>query len=115
MPQVRIFHVAYDASLLRVRTEMLRHAGFEVTSALGNEEAQRMLSEISQFSLVVVGWSGGEEERREMVRWVKQQHPALRIIALYSSHGHAIAEADFNSRSEKPEEWFTAVKKAAVA
>ena len=104
-----------DTDMRRFLVKALQNAGFEVTSALGNEEARRVLSEIAEFALVVVGWSTGDEERREMVRWVKQQYPALRVRALYSSRGHAIAEGDFNSRSEKPEEWFTAVKKAAVA
>ena len=115
MPRVRIFHVAYDTSLLRVRTEMLKHAGFNVSSALGNPQARRELEANADYGLVVVGWSAPDGERGDMVRWVKVHYPNLRVIALYGGAGHEIPEADFNSRSEDPGEWFGAVKRAAIA
>ena len=115
MPRVRIFQVAYDPSLLRVRAEMLNHAGFQVSSALGNIQARRELLANNEYDLVVVGWSTDDGARREMVCWVKQHFPYLRVIALYGTGGHQISEADFNSNSENPEDWFLAVKRAAIA
>jgi DNA-binding response OmpR family regulator len=115
MPRVRILQVAYDSSLLRVRTEMLKHAGFEVGSALGNDEAQRVLQENDDYDLIVVAWSAPDTVRREIVIWLKQQRPNQRVIALHSAGAHPIAEADLNSCSENPDEWFKAVKAAAVA
>jgi DNA-binding NtrC family response regulator len=115
MSRVSIFQVAYDASLLRVRAEMMKHVGFDVTSALGNEEAQRALTQAANHVLVVVGWSAPDSQRREMVCWLKRHFPALRVIALYSAGAREIPEADFNSCSEVPDQWFTAVKRAAAA
>jgi DNA-binding NtrC family response regulator len=115
MPKARIFQVAYDASLMRVRAEMLKHAGFEVWSALGNDEARCALEAEANYDLVVVAWSASDSSRGEMVRWLKQRWPAVRVIALHSHLGHPIAEADVNSCSEKPEEWFAAVKRSALA
>ncbi len=115
MPQVRVFHIAYDASLLRARTAMLDHAGFQVTSVLGNEQARRVLTEQTDFDLVLVGWSADNETRRDIVRWLKQHLPSLRVFSLHTARAQPLAEADFNSCSENPAEWFTAVKKAAVA
>lgn len=106
--------MAYDTSLLDVRTEMLKHAGFQVSSALGNTQARRELEDKADYDLVVIGWSGSDTERGDIVRWVKEHAPALRIIALYGAGGHEITEADFNSRSENPAEWFAAVKRAAA-
>ena len=114
MPTVRIFHVAYDTSLLKVRAEMLKHAGFQVSSALGNIQARRELEDKADYDLVVIGWSGSDSERGDIVRWVKERAPALRVIALYGTGGRPITEADFNSRSDNPEEWFTAVKRVAA-
>jgi DNA-binding NtrC family response regulator len=114
MARARIFHVAYDTSLLNVRNEMLKHAGFQVFSVLGNTQARLVLEGQADYDLVVIGWSGSYSERREIVRWVKERSPKLRVIALYSNGGQEIAEADFNSHSEKPEEWFAAVKRAAA-
>ncbi len=115
MPRrVRVFQVAYDSSLLFVRAEMLKHAGFEVESALGNEEVRRRLKQAVTYDLVMVGWSAPDELRREIVLWLKQHHPQVRVIALYNTTGHLIPEADFNSASERPEQWFSAVRQAAV-
>ncbi len=113
MPRVRIFQVAYDPSLLRVRAEMLKHAGYTVTSALGNEAAGRMLQQSGDYDLLVVGWSASDAVRSEMVRLAKQCRPSLRIIALYRAGSRVLAEADLNSCSEDPAEWFAAVTRAA--
>ncbi len=113
--RVRVFQVAYDRSLLIVRAEMLKHAGLEVASALGNDEARRALEQAADYDLVLVAWSAPDAVRREMVVWVKLRYPQIRVMALYSATGRPIAEADFNSASERPEEWFTAVRNAAVA
>jgi DNA-binding NtrC family response regulator len=109
MARVRVFHIAFDSSLLKVRAEMLRHAGFEVCSALGDDEARRALAENADYDMVVVGWSASDADRREMVGWLKKRFAGLRVIALHSGSGQAIVEADFNFCSDKPEEWFTAV------
>jgi DNA-binding NtrC family response regulator len=113
MPKVRIFQVAYDPSLLRVRAEMLKLAGYNVLSVLGNEEARDALEQDANYQLVVVGWSGTDAARTEIVQWLKKCWPALRVIALYRAGSHAIAEADLNSCSESPAEWFNAVTRAA--
>ena len=113
MSRVRIFQVAYDASLLKVRAEMLKLAGYDVISVLGNEEARNALDKDANYQLLVVGWSATDAVRGDMVRWCKQRCPALRVIALYRAGGHSIAEADLNSCSENPAEWFGDVTRAA--
>jgi DNA-binding response OmpR family regulator len=115
MPRVRVFQIAFDSSLLKVRAEMLKHAGLEVWSALGPDEPRRALSENADYDLVLVGWSGPATARREMVRWLKEHYAGLRVIALRNGSDQDITEADFNFCSDKPEEWFTAVKRAAAA
>jgi hypothetical protein len=81
---------------------------------LGNGQARRVLEDQTDYDLVVIGWSGSDTERRDIVRWVKARSPRLRVIALYGASGHEITEADFNSPSENPDEWFAAVKRAAA-
>ncbi|MGI9101674.1 MAG: hypothetical protein ACR2IF_04430 [Terriglobales bacterium] len=111
----RIFQVAYDQSLLAIRQEMLKTAGFDVVSAQGNQAAREMLSENHAYDLIVVGWSAGDHPRRDIVTWIKQRWPQLRVIALHDTRNHPIPDADYNSASENPHEWFEAVKSAAAA
>lgn len=115
MTRVRVLQIAFDPLLLKVRAEMLKHAGLEVFSVLGPDEARRALSDNADYDLVLVGWSAPDQVRREMVCWLKEHYAGLRVISLHNGRCQDIMEADFNFCSDKPEEWFTAVKRAAAA
>ena len=108
-----IFQIAYDEMLLITRAELLRNRGYEVSSVLGNDDAQRVLDIHENYRLFIVGHAAPRETREEMVRWLKTNFPDTRILALNPPHQENLADADFNLVLNGPEGWLSIVANAA--
>jgi DNA-binding response OmpR family regulator len=107
----RVFQIAYDESLLFTRSEMLRHAGYDVTSVLGNSAAKTALTSGQEYSLFIVGRDAPVETREEMIRWLKENFPTVQVLALNAPH-EILPVADYNVVNE-PGEWLVAVRTIA--
>jgi len=104
----RIFQISYDEEAGVRRAELLKSGGYGVISVLGNEAAKVLLSSIQHYDLFIVGPAAPEERRREMVDWLKEKYPTLKILALNPLH-QQLANADYNARADGPENWLPLV------
>jgi len=50
-----VFQIAYDPVLLVNRAELLKDRGYQVDSALGNDDAMRLLDQCQRDRLFIVG------------------------------------------------------------
>lgn len=90
---------------------MMRAEGHVVTSALGNEAGKELVHE-NDFDVVVVGFSGRLQDRREIVRWLKDRRPGLPVVAL-QSQSESIDGADCLVSGQDPQVWLSAVRETA--
>ena len=71
-----ILQVAYYPILQETRTLMLKSVGYQVTSALGNDNAIGLdAAVIAPADLIVVGFSASHSVRSAMVLWFKNAPP----------------------------------------
>ncbi len=108
-----VFQIAYDEMLLVTRAELLTNRGYEVSSALGNDGAKRILGKRERYRLFIVGHAAPRETREEMIGWLKANFPDTKILALNPPHQAKLAEADYNLLLNGPEEWLSVVANAA--
>lgn len=112
---VRVFQVAYNQQLLRVREMILQQKGFTVHSVIGNSEACRLLGEEafgdSRFDCFIIGWSGSYEEKKSITEWIKQKWPTIPVVAIHDQFVR-IPKADITATHDTPEEWIRAVEAA---
>jgi DNA-binding NtrC family response regulator len=105
-----ILQVAYYPTLQETRTELLKTAGYRVTSVLGNDEAMGLNGAvIAAADLVVVGFSAAHSVRAAMVHWFKAHHPSLPVIVLQFYRWEKFPEADVATLSEDPATWLAEV------
>jgi hypothetical protein len=109
----RVFQIAYDNALLIAREQLLKSRGYDVGSVLGNEAAQRSLADGQSCRLFIVGHNAPRETREEMVRWLKENFPHTKVVALNPPSQGKLTGADFNFVLNGPEEWLAAVSSAA--
>src|SRR5579884_2912450 len=107
--QGHIFHVCYEEGLLLTRGELLRRLGYEVVSALGNEDAKRLLKKATTYQILIVGHAAAKPVREEMVHWVRANFPGTKIIALNPPFESKLKGADYNFVLNGPDEWLAAV------
>jgi DNA-binding NtrC family response regulator len=101
-----ILHVAYYPTLQATQALMLKSAGYEVTSVLGNDNARALDPRvIAAADLVVVGFCAPHSVRAELVLWFKTQYPKLPVVALQSTRWEEFGEADASAFSESPTIW----------
>lgn len=98
-----VFQITYNPKLGNLRAEVLRLHGYEVVSAMGNEAAKVILSIPQEFDLFVVGDGAAQNERREMVSWLKANFPKIQIIAVNSPPLAELPGADYNAKLNGPE------------
>jgi hypothetical protein len=60
------------------------------------------------WDLFVVGHAAPEEIRREMVDWLRKNHPDVRILALNPPTIRELVDADYNVKMNGPESSMTA-------
>jgi CheY-like chemotaxis protein len=104
----RVFQITYDETLGYAKAELLRQLGYEVVSAVGNEMAKQLLGYNQHYDLFIVGHSAPAETRKEMVRWLQQKFPNVRILALNSSQD-PLPGADFNVKDTGAQNWLPIV------
>jgi hypothetical protein len=109
----QIFQIAYDERLLMTRAELLRGLGFEVTSALGNDDAKRLLKNRRSYEIFIIGHAATRSKREAMVKWVRSRFKGTKIIALNPPFASGLKGVDFNFVLNGPEEWLAAVASAA--
>src|SRR5258708_7291310 len=104
-----ILQVAYYQSLLEIRTRMLESGGYQVTSALGNDEAFGLgATVIATIDLIVIGFSASHPIRSNAVRWFKQRYPTIPVVVLLFHSFEKFPEAGA-SLSEDPKIWLEAI------
>jgi hypothetical protein len=109
----RIFQIAYDEDMGLRRAELLRSRGYGVISVVGNQAAKLLLSSIQHYGLFIVGHAAPEETRREIVDWLKDEYPKVKILAL-NPLNQQILRADYNVRQNGPENWLPIVAQLLV-
>lgn len=109
----KVFQIAYDEALLITREQLLKRRGYEVTSALGNDDAKRLLNNGREYAVFIIGHAGQWHCREEVAKWLKTNFPDAKIIALNPHSDSTLRGADYNFILNGPEEWLAAV--AAVA
>jgi len=78
-----ILQVAYYPTLQETRTQMLKSAGYQVTSVLGNDNAIGLDGAvIAAADLIVVGFSASHSVRAAMVLWFKARYPKIPVVVL---------------------------------
>jgi len=109
-----VFQIAYDEKLLITRADLLKNRGYQVGSALGNDEAKRILDKRHPYRLFIVGHSAPKETREEIVRWLKTNFQGTKILALNPPDNTKLAEADYNLILNRPEDWLLIVATASA-
>ena len=104
----RIFQIAYDEQTGIRRADLLINLGYGVISVLSNEAAKVLLSSIQHYDLFIVGPAAPEETRREIVDWLKEKYPTVKILALNPPH-QQVTNADYNATENGPENWLPLV------
>jgi CheY-like chemotaxis protein len=107
-----LFQISYDEKGLNARAELLRRFGHEVISVTHNEAAKVALSSFRDVDLFVIDYKTPEQTRREMVAWLKANHPNIKIVALNPSKDPLIG-ADYNVALNDPDEWLALLAVAA--
>ena len=106
----RILQVAYYHPLQELRAEMLRAAGYLVTSASGNNDAMRLdVALIAAADLILVGSSADHSVRIAIVHWFKLHYPNIPVVVLQFHEWERFAEADVSSMSEDPAIWLAEI------
>jgi len=108
----RVFQVSYDEIVLITRAELLKSHGYEVTSALGNEQARTSLDGRDRYDLFIVGHGAPTDVREELSRWLKANFPNTKILALNPTYDAQVTSADYNFGVDGPDEWLAAVASA---
>ena len=103
-----VLQVAYYPALLHIRQQMLEDAGYNVVSALGNDQGMSIAA-AQEFDVVVVGFSGPHSDRSRMVRWLKQHSPKTPVVTLLARETEHFPDADCETLSEDPRVWLAAL------
>lgn len=112
-PKRTVFQIAYDSELASRRAAALRAHGYEVVSVIGNEAAKLVLTLPQNLDAFLIGHAAPEDQRKEMVAWLKARYPAVRVVALNSPTVRELSGADYNSRLNGPETWLPFVAMAS--
>jgi len=84
--------------------------GYAVISVIGNEAAQVLLSANphNDLALFIVGHAAFGRARKEMVDWLKEKYPKVKVLALNPSNSQ-LPSADYNAIQNGPENWLPIV------
>ena len=108
-----MFQIGYDEKELKVRAQLFRRCGHEVISVADNETAKRALTSIRNVEVFVVGHAAPEQTRKEMIDWLKEHFPKVRIVALMPSANRQLPRADHNVVLNDWDEWLSLLTAAA--
>ncbi|HMA01107.1 MAG TPA: response regulator, partial [Gemmatimonadaceae bacterium] len=105
-----LLQVGYHPDLIRLRETMLEADGYEVTSAMGNDQGIAIATS-RPFDVAVVGFSAPHSARHSMVRWLKLNAPSVCVVALLAHNAEHFPDADCETLSEDPYEWLGAIRR----
>jgi len=108
-----VFQIGDEEKELNARAELLRRFGHEVISVDNNEAAKGALTGVARVDLFIVGHSAPEQNRKEMVAWLRANYPAVKILALHPSENRELAGADYNVVLNDTNEWLSLITAAA--
>lgn len=112
----RIFQIGDEERQLKARAELFQRFGHEVISFSDYDAAKTtLLSSIPSVDMFIVGHSGAEKTRREMVRWLKTNYPDAKVVALTPSATRPIAKADYNLVLDGKYEWLSLMTAVAMS
>src|SRR5947199_10661747 len=105
-----ILQVAYYPTLQKTRALILKSAGYEVTSVLGNDQATGVNGAlIAAVDVIVIGFCAPHAVRSAIVLWFKAHYPKIPIVALLASMWETFPEAEVSTFSEDPNIWLAGV------
>ena len=113
-PKRIMFQIGYDEKELNARAELFRRVGHEVISVPNNESAKQALTSIDKVDVFIVGYTAPEQTRKEMVDWLKERFPRVRIVALVPSASLQLPRADYNVVLNDLDEWLALLATAAT-
>jgi hypothetical protein len=104
----RVFQVAYTKTFSIQRANRLRNLGYGVLSVMGNVAAKTLLTVVPmkprELALFIVGHTGSEEARSEVVRWLKSRYPLVPLVALNPPQQEVVG-ADYNVLNDNTDLW----------
>lgn len=100
----RIFQIAYNEQDARTKADLLIGLGYGVVSAFSNEAAKLLLSSHQHYDFFIVGYAAPERARNEMVEWLKDHYPNVKVLAL-NPPNQQVLSADYNAVRNGPENW----------
>lgn len=103
-----IFQISYDEHVDLQRAELLKSFGYSVMSVIGNEAAKIVLSSIQDYDMFVVDHAAAEEIRQEMVLWLKETYPRVKILAL-NPRNQEVLQADYNAQQNEAASWLAII------
>ena len=106
-PKRIMFQIGYDEKELNVRAELFRRFGHEVVSVPDNGTAKRALTSTQMVDVFVVGYHAPDQTRKEMVDWLKENFPKVKIVALVPSTNQQLPRADYNITLNDWDEWLS--------
>ena len=104
-PKRIMFQIGYDEKELNVRAELFRRFGHEVISVPDNDAAKQALASAHNVDVFVVGYNAPDQTRKEMVDWLKENFPKVKIVALVPSTHRPLPRADYNITLNDWDEW----------
>ena len=94
-----ILSVHLDSGVLRSRAELLRNAGYSVTSVCDVPDAKITLRQ-QEFDLLLLGHDLPSEDRHHLAAHAKAVQPSIRVLVLHASGNGpgSFADAAMDSR-----------------
>ena len=108
----RIFQIAYNEGLMRLREIALVQSGYSVASVSGSAEARQLLLLQAPYDAFFIGWSMPSDQRKDVVLWLKQHWPNVPVVAIHDAFQSPTPGADVCAAHDTPQEWIGAVKAA---
>jgi creatinine amidohydrolase/Fe(II)-dependent formamide hydrolase-like protein len=108
----KVFQIAYSGELMFTREALMKSRGYAVESVLGNDAAKKVLEAGGDYHLFIIGHAGSQEERQEVMRWLRQKFPKAKVLALNPPHVSRQPDADYNVALNGPEKWLAVVQEA---
>jgi len=110
LPLATILSTGRDANLLTTRNEVLKSKGYAVVAAITPSEIVNSFFD-GDFDLVIVCHSIPAEERRKIVRLVRNHAPSTPVVVLSAHEAQPAEEGAIRVRTE-PEAILAAISSA---
>jgi hypothetical protein len=99
----RILYVCFNPTMLVSRERVLMSRDYDVCTVLGADGLQAVPN-LEEFDFVLIGDEGPLPQRRSAVRYLRQQMPPVRVIALCRDR-EEIPGADYEVSTADPRTW----------